>query len=103
MSYPWTSYAVAHAYEAEAARYGVSAVARAEGGFMREYGRAGSARAMAARPLPPGVRGGATWAQKRHGFVARHLASYRAHPTYRRYLALLMWVYKPPGGPPPAC
>ena len=62
---------------------------------MREYERAGSARAMAARPLPAGVRGGATWEQKRNGFVARHLAAYRAHPTHRRYLALIMWAYLP--------
>ena len=97
--YPWMSYAAAHAHEAEAARLRVSAVARSAKGFMREYESAGSARAMAARPLPSGVRGGATWEQKRNGFVARHLAAYRAHPTHRRYLALLMWAYRPP--PPP--
>lgn len=99
--YPWMSYAAAHAHEAEAARLGVSAVARAPGGFMREYERAGTARAMEMRPLPSGVTGGETWAQKRHGFVARHMKSYAAHPTYRRYLALLMWAYRPPGRRPP--
>lgn len=101
MTYPWMSYAAAHAYEAEAERHGVSAVARSSKGFMREYERAGSARAMASRPLPAGVTGGATWEQKRNGFVARHLPKYREHPTYRRYLALIMWAYMPPGGRPP--
>ena len=55
MTYPWMSYAAAHAYEAEASRHGVSTVARSSKGFMREYERAGSARAMASRPLPAGV------------------------------------------------
>ena len=98
--YPWMSYAAAHAHEAEADAHGVSVVARSSTGFMREYERAGTARAMATRPLPTGVRGGTTWGQKRNGFVARHMKSYRERPTYRRYLALLMWAYKPPGPPP---
>ena len=97
-SYPWISYAAAHAHEAEARRLDVSHVARSDRGFMREYERAGSARAMRDRPLPDGVVGGDTWGQKRHGFIARHLAKYREHPTYRRYLALLMWAY---AAPPP--
>ena len=42
MTYPWMSYAAAHAYEAEASRHGVSAVARSPKGFMREYERAGN-------------------------------------------------------------
>ena len=94
---PWLSYARAHAHEAEARRLGVSAVARAPRGFMREYERAGGAAAMRARPLPPGVVGGPTWGAKRDAFVARHLAQYRAHPTPRRRLALLMWAYDPDG------
>lgn len=102
MSYPWMSYAAAHAHESEAARLGVSTVARSSRGFMREYERAGTARNMASRPLPMGVSGGETWGQKRNGFVARHMAKYREHPTYRRYLALIMWAYKPPGVRPSA-
>ena len=98
--YPWMSYAAAHAYEKEAEIHGVSRVARSANGFMREFEKAGSARAMATRPLPKGVIGGSTWEQKRHGFVARHMKSYKEHPTYRRYLALIMWAYKPPGRPP---
>ena len=95
MQYPWMSYSQAHAYEEEARQLGVSEVARASKGFMREYERAGSARAMRARPLPPGVSGGSDWGQKRNAFVARHLKSYQEHPTHRRYLALIMWAYLP--------
>ena len=97
MTYPWISYSAARAYEAEAERLGVSKVARSTTGFMREYERAGTARAMRDRLLPPGVGGGQTWGQKRHGFVARTIAKYEEEPTYRRYLALLMWAYRPPG------
>lgn len=98
--YPWMSYAAARAYEAEAARLRVSEVARAPKGFMREYEAARTPARMRARPLPQGVRGGETWGQKRHGFIARHLATYRMRPTYRRYLALIMWAFKPPGSAP---
>ena len=98
--YPWMTYTAAHAYESEAARLGVSQVARSPRGFMREYEMAKTATRMRDRPLPPGVVGGSVWGQKRHGFVARHLKKYRERPTYGRYLALIMWAYKPPGPPP---
>ena len=93
--YPWMGDAQVRAYEAEAARLGVSEVARRPKGFLREYEKAGSAAAMRRRPLPPGVRGGETWGQKRDAFVARFLAMYRDNPTRRVYLALVMWAYKP--------
>ena len=98
--YSWMTYAAAHAYESEAERLGVSRVARSSRGFMREYQSARTAARMRERPLPTGVTGGQTWGQKRNGFVARHLKKYREHPTYGRYLALIMWAYKPPGPPP---
>lgn len=97
---PWMPYARAHKFEAEARRLGVSAKARSSKGFMREYERAGSARAMQTRALPQGEVGGDTWGQKRDNFVKRHMEQYERHPTYRRYLALLMWAYKPPGPVP---
>ena len=90
------SYAAVHAYEAEAQALGVSKVARAPGGFVREYERAGSAAAMARRPLPRNVSGGRTWDQKRNGFLARMLRQYARRRTYRRYLMLIMWAYMPP-------
>ena len=98
--YPWMTYASAHAYESEAARLRVSQVARSSRGFMREYQIAQTPTRMRRRALPSGVTGGHTWGQKRHGFVARHLAKYRERPTYGRYLALIMWAYMPPGPPP---
>ena len=94
------SYAAAKAYEGEAARLGVSTVARSSKGFMREYQKAGSSAAMRKRPLPGGVTGGATWGQKRDAFIARHMQQYRKNPTYRRFLALVMWAYRPPGAVP---
>ena len=103
MGYAWMSYDAAHAYEKEAAALGVSTVARSTGGFMREYQAAGSARAMHSRPLPSGVTGGETWGQKRENFIKRHMAGtngYARNPTRRRFLALVMWAYKPPGAPP---
>lgn len=95
MTYAWMTYKDAHAFEAEAKRRGVSTVARAKHGFMREYELAKTEHSMKRRPLPNGVVGGATWEQKRNGFIARHLKSYNEHPTERRYLALIMWAYLP--------
>jgi hypothetical protein len=92
--FPWMSYAEARRHEAEAAALGVSAKARSSKGFMREYGRAGSARAMRSRPLPPGEVGGSTWGQKRRNFIRRHLAQYGT-PTRRRTLAFYMWAFDP--------
>jgi hypothetical protein len=100
MTYPWLSYKQARAYESEAKRLGVSVVARGHRGFMREYAVAGSSKAMSTRPLPTGVTGGRTWGDKRQGFISRHMQQYRKNPTYRRFLALTMWAYKP-GRPPP--
>lgn len=93
----WLTYRQAHAFEAEAARLRVSQVARASKGFMREYQKASTPAAMRVRRLPTGVTGGTTWGQKRDAFVKRHMEQYRRHPTYRRFLALTMWAYRPPG------
>ena len=94
------TYAEAHAWEAEAARLGVSNVARSRDGFMREYEEAGTASAMNTRPLPRNVHGGVNWGEKRSNFVRRFIAQYKKNPTYGRYLALIMWAYMPPGQPP---
>ena len=96
----WLTYAQARAYESEAAHLGVSHVARGVKGFMREYKKAGSAEAMRVRPLPSGVSGGETWGQKRNAFIKRHMKQYMLNPTYRRFLALTMWAYRPPGRVP---
>ena len=63
---------------------GVSEVARSARGFVTAYRRAGRPEKLSDR-----------WIRKRHGFVARHLVQYSQHPTPRRWLALVMWAYKP--------
>ncbi len=98
--YRWMTYSSAASYEGEAERLGVSEVARSRRGFMRQYQKAGSAEAMRRRPVA-GSRSGQTWGRRRANFIKRHMAQYRRHRTYRRWLALAMWAYLPPGPPPP--
>ena len=93
MGYRWLSYGQAAKYEPDARRMGVSKVARSSGGFMREFERAGTVKAMKNRLVP----GSATqsWGERRDAFIARHLVSYRKRKTVRRRYALLMWAYNP--------
>ena len=94
MAYHWQSLATVKRYEAQAARLGVSAVARSPRGFLTAYKQAnGSARIMNVSPVPDYPR--QTWGQRRANFIARHLAQYRRQPTERRRLSLLMWAYRP--------
>jgi len=89
--YPVMSYAKAHAWEKEAARRGVSQVARSSRGFMRAYQRAGSWGNLPEK-----------WKRKRNAFVARHMAQGKTEKLWkngkpsRRALALIMWAYMPP-------
>ena len=99
MGYSWMSYSAAAKYIPEAKRYRVSGVARSSGGFMGNYKRAGSATKMNKRPLGRSTTGGKTWGQKRENFIKRHLAQYKKNKTYRRWLALVMWAYKPGSAP----
>ena len=94
----WMTYDQAHRWEAEAARLGVSEVARSRRGFMRAYQRHGTAAAMRKAPHPTRDH---SWAVERAHFVKRHMAQYRSHPTRRRWLALVMWAYRPSAEPPP--
>lgn len=93
--YLWMTYAQADAYRPEAERKKVSEVARSKGGFMGQYRQAKTAKNMRQRP----VRGykNQTWGDRRHNFIKRHMAQYTKHKTYRRWLALVMWAYRPPG------
>lgn len=96
-TWAWMSYKDAHSYEQEARAHGVSEVARGRGGFMRVYEKMKTPAKMASASV-----GSITWGQKRANFIARHMAGtwgYKQHPTYRRWLALIMWGYYP--GPPP--
>ena len=72
-------------YEPEMRRLKVSKVARSPRGFLTYYKRVGG------RPDKVNEH----WRVKRNGFIARHLAQYNKNPTYRRFLALVAWAYKP--------
>lgn len=91
---PWMTYKDAHKYESEAARWGVSEVARGRGGFMRIYEKHG----LKMKSLP--FTDTTTWGRRRDNFVKRHMAQYKKNPTRRRWLALIMWAYMPPGPAP---
>ena len=91
----WMSYQQAAAYLPVAERTGVSAVARGADGFMGVYGRVKTAARMRREPFSRTQ----TWGARRRAFLARHLPQYRAHPTPRRWLAMVMWAYR--ASPPP--
>lgn len=76
-------------YIPEAARLGVSEVARSKNGFVYAYTQARG------RPdhLPD------AWRIKRKNFIKRHLVQYNKNPTYRHWLALMMWAYQPRRAP----
>lgn len=82
--YPWLSLSEIAKYEPEMKRLGVSKVARSPRGFLAAYKRNHFLR----------FKEGA-WNVKRDAFIARHLAQYKKNPTYRRWLALVAWAYKP--------
>ncbi|MFA5053242.1 MAG: hypothetical protein WC565_04250 [Parcubacteria group bacterium] len=91
MRYSYLSLGNVLAWESEAARRGVSEVARSNRGFLRAYETAGSARALSPE-----------WRAKREGFIARHMAQASNEPWFdakgrptRRHLALIMWAYSP--------
>lgn len=96
----WMSYRAAHAHEAEARDRKVSKVARSSRGFMRAYEKHKTAERT--RRAVANERTGRTWGETRRNFVRRHMAQYVTHPTRRRWLALVMWAYRPPGPAPPA-
>jgi len=83
--YPWLPLSEILKYEPEMKRLGVSKVARSPRGFTTAYKRVG-----------PAIKRG-VWAKRRDAFIARHMAQYRKNPTYRRWLALVAWAYRPDG------
>jgi hypothetical protein len=76
-------------------RLGVSKVARSPRGFLTAYKQGRTAAATKQMMVPDHSGTPQTWGQRRDQFVARHLAQYNKHPTYRRWLALVAWAYKP--------
>lgn len=107
MSHGWLSLATVEALVPEAARRGVSKVARGETrsgqtreGFVQAYrATGGSSSAMARRQATSNT----SWAERRQGFISRHVAQGGPwwetvggveRPT-RRHLGLVMWAYSP--------
>jgi hypothetical protein len=95
-AYRWMSYSAAAKYIPDAKERGVSKVARGRGGFMGVYKRMGSSKKMKQADFTKTQ----TWGRRRENFIKRHMAQYKKNPTRRRWLALVMWAYKPPGRAP---
>jgi len=72
-------------YEPEMRRLKVSRVARSPRGFLTYYKKIGGKSGKVNEH----------WRVKREGFIARHLVQYNRNPTYRRFLALVAWAYRP--------
>ena len=85
--YPWLPLSEIAKYEPEMRRLGVSKVARSRGGFLHWF------KSMSGRRIPSSMTD--YWTRKRRGFIARHMAQYKVNPTYRRWLALCAWAYRP--------
>lgn len=85
MDYKYMSLKEIAEYEPEMERLSVSIVARSPRGFLTYFKKIhGDIRRVSGN-----------WRKKRNGFIARHLAQYVKDPTYRRFLALVAWAYKP--------
>lgn len=87
-------------YEPEAVRSRVSEVARSPRGFLRAYEKARGDPNTMGRMKVPGIKRFSCWDKRRDEFIARHMKQYEKRKTRRRWLALVMWAYKPPGTPP---
>lgn len=100
--YKWMSIKDTLAHEEEAKKLRVSEVARSSRGFMRAYERTKGDPSVMSTTLVPGINRTTFWDKRRDEFVARHMAQYRKSggKTRRRWLALVMWAYKPPGRAP---
>ncbi len=83
--YSWMPLSEIAKYEPEMKRLGVSKVARSPRGFLTAY-RRWSRLSLSVRDK---------WVVKRSAFIARHMAQYKKNPTYRRWLALVAWSYRP--------
>lgn len=89
--FKWLSYSCASSYLQAAKAAKVSKIARGPGGFMQVYKQKKTAKKMNSAQFSKTQ----TWGSKRYGFIARFLPQYNDDPTYRRFLALTMWAYKP--------
>lgn len=80
MKYPLVPLKEVLRYVPLAEKEKVSEVARSPRGFLTQYKKDNLSEA---------------WLLKRENFIKRHLAQYKKNPTLRRWLALMMWAYKP--------
>ncbi len=96
-TYRWISARQVERILPELREHGVSEVARSRRGFLTAYVRHRTPARMHS-VLAPGED--VTWARKRELFIRRTLAAYNARPTYRRWLALMAWAYRPARAPP---
>jgi hypothetical protein len=80
--YKWISARQVERVVPDLIEHGVSEVARSPRGFLSAYLRHRTPARMRA-------------ARKRELFIRRTLAAYNARPTYRRWLALMAWAYRP--------
>jgi hypothetical protein len=90
--YKWISARQVERVVPDLVEHGVSEVARSPRGFVSAYLRHRTPARMRTA-LVPGEQ--ITWARKRELFIRRTLAAYNARPTYRRWLALMAWAYRP--------
>ena len=94
--YRWMSYRQAKRYIKDAKERNVSKIARSSSGFMGVYERKKTASMMKKAKFTQTQ----TWGTRRHNFIKRHYAQYKKKPSLPRWLALVMWAYKPPGPKP---
>jgi hypothetical protein len=86
MSYPWMSMREIDRYMEDIVRLKVSVVARSPRGFLTYY------KNNTAHPSD-------YWIRRRRNFIARHLPQYNTDRSYRHYLSLIAWAYKPSKNP----
>tara|TARA_B100000676_G_C17957909_1_gene775804 strand:- start:847 stop:1128 length:282 start_codon:yes stop_codon:yes gene_type:complete len=83
--YEWLNLKDVKIHEKQAREEKVSQKARSPQGFLPAFKKAhGDPEKMSTQ-----------WHSKRHGFIARTLPQYQKKKTLRRWLALVMWAYKP--------
>ncbi|MFZ4600353.1 MAG: hypothetical protein ACOYNN_17070 [Terrimicrobiaceae bacterium] len=83
MEYTMLSLDEVNKYIPEMERLNVSEIARGPEGVIAAYKKLRG-------KLPD------EWKKKRRGFIQRTLPAYHRNPTYRRWLSLIAWFYKPP-------
>jgi len=74
----------------EIERNNVSEIARSERGFLTNFLKFGK-KMKNMKPEGETI----TWDVKRNNFIGRTLPAYNKNKTYRRFLSLIAWAYRP--------